>query len=46
VTVVEIKTGSVRPEHERQLDLYRAAAERLYPGRTIHGVLVYAEHVT
>jgi ATP-dependent helicase/nuclease subunit A len=45
VTVVEIKTGRTRPEHQRQLDVYRAAAEMLFPGRAIRGVLVYAGHV-
>jgi RecB family exonuclease len=44
VTVVEIKTGRARPEHERQLDVYRAAAGMLFPGRAIDAVLVYAGH--
>ena len=42
VAVIEIKTGTVRPEHQRQLDLYRAAAERLFPGRATDAFLVYA----
>jgi ATP-dependent helicase/nuclease subunit A len=42
VTVVEFKTGRARPEHERQLDIYRDAAARLFPGRAIEAVLVYA----
>ena len=42
VAVIEIKTGTVRPEHQRQLDLYRAAAERLFPGRAADAFLVYA----
>ena len=44
VTVVEIKTGGARPEHERQLDVYRTAAGMLFPGRAIDAVLVYAGH--
>lgn len=42
VTVVEIKTGAARPEHERQLGVYRAAADMLFPGRRTDAVLVYA----
>jgi ATP-dependent exoDNAse (exonuclease V) beta subunit len=42
VTVVEFKTGRARPEHERQLAIYRDAAARLFPGRDIEAVLVYA----
>ncbi|MGE3578406.1 MAG: UvrD-helicase domain-containing protein, partial [Vicinamibacterales bacterium] len=32
VTVLEFKTGRPRPEHQRQVAAYRAAAERLFPG--------------
>ena len=41
VTVVEIKTGGPRPEHAKQLDVYRAAAAALFPGRPVDAVLVY-----
>ncbi len=41
VTVVEVKTGRARAEHQGQLDLYVAAANLLYPGRTIRGIVVY-----
>jgi ATP-dependent exoDNAse (exonuclease V) beta subunit len=43
VTVVELKTGRARPQHQAQLDLYVAAAKLLYPGRTIRGMVVYPE---
>jgi ATP-dependent helicase/nuclease subunit A len=42
VTVVEIKTGARRPEHARQLEVYRAAAQRLFPERAADAVLLYA----
>ncbi len=41
VTVVEIKTGKPRPEHEAQLDVYRTAAAALFPGRPVDAILVY-----
>jgi ATP-dependent helicase/nuclease subunit A len=44
VTVVEFKTGRRLEEHERQLAHYVEAASRLLPGRTVEGLLVYAEN--
>ena len=41
VTVVEFKTGAVRPEHEAQLALYVEAARALFPGRPVAGRLLY-----
>jgi ATP-dependent helicase/nuclease subunit A len=41
-TVLEFKTGRRRPEHERQLELYRAAAARLFPTAHVEARLVYA----
>jgi ATP-dependent helicase/nuclease subunit A len=41
VTVIEIKTGGPRPEHAKQLDVYRTAATALFPGRPVDAVLVY-----
>jgi len=41
VTVVEIKTGAARPEHQTQLELYVTAARALYPGRNVQGLLLY-----
>ena len=42
MTVLEFKTGRPREEHRIQLDLYRRAAERLFPGLGIDTRLVYA----
>jgi ATP-dependent exoDNAse (exonuclease V) beta subunit len=41
VTVLEFKTGRPRPEHERQADLYRRAAEVLFPSAEVETRLVY-----
>ncbi len=41
LTVVEIKTGRPRPEHDRQLALYVEALGAAFPGRRINGELVY-----
>ena len=41
LTVLEFKTGRRRPEHEAQLDLYRAAVARLFPGMRVQTQLVY-----
>lgn len=41
VTVLEFKTGRPRDEHQVQLDLYRQAAERLFPGARVEALLVY-----
>ena len=41
VLVLEIKTGSAREIHHRQLDVYVAAAQSLFPGRAVEGHLVY-----
>ena len=43
VTVIEFKTGRRQPVHERQLAIYVQAAERLFPGRRIHGRLIYQD---
>jgi ATP-dependent helicase/nuclease subunit A len=43
MTVLEFKTGRPREEHRVQLDLYRRAAERLFPGCMIDARLVYAD---
>jgi len=42
MTVLEFKTGRPREEARSQLDLYRQAAERLFPGTVIEARLVYA----
>jgi hypothetical protein len=41
VTVLEFKTGRPRPEHERQADLYRQAAEAIFPGAPVESRLIY-----
>jgi ATP-dependent exoDNAse (exonuclease V) beta subunit len=42
VTIVEFKTGRAQRYHQTQLDLYRQAAQRLFPGASIDTLLVYA----
>ena len=39
--VLEFKTGRPRDDHRVQLDLYRRAAERLFPGLSVDARLVY-----
>jgi len=46
ITVLEFKTGRRRDEDRVQLDLYRRAAERLFPGAAIDALLVYSAEVT
>jgi len=41
VTVLEFKTGRPHSEHERQANLYRRAAEALFPGAEVETRLVY-----
>jgi RecB family exonuclease len=43
ISVLEFKTGRPRPEHALQLDVYRRAAERLFPGAVIEGHLIYPD---
>ena len=43
VTVVEFKTGRPRPEHRRQLDLYIAAAQAMFPQVNVQGRLIYPD---
>jgi ATP-dependent helicase/nuclease subunit A len=43
VTVLEFKTGRYRPEHAEQIQLYRRAAEAVFPGSSVDVRLVYAE---
>ena len=45
VTVVEFKTGSPRPAHQAQLDLYVRAARLAFPGMTAEGRLIYNSRV-
>jgi ATP-dependent helicase/nuclease subunit A len=41
VTVLEFKTGAPRPEHEAQAEVYRAAAQALFPAVAVDSRLVY-----
>jgi ATP-dependent helicase/nuclease subunit A len=41
VTVLEFKTGRPHPEHERQANLYRSAAEALFPRAEVETRVVY-----
>jgi ATP-dependent helicase/nuclease subunit A len=42
VLVLELKTGTRRPEHERQLATYVTAARALFPGGQVSGTLLYS----
>jgi ATP-dependent exoDNAse (exonuclease V) beta subunit len=46
VTVLEFKTGKPRHEHQAQADVYRAAAEALFPGVQVDSRLVYTSDAT
>jgi ATP-dependent exoDNAse (exonuclease V) beta subunit len=41
VTVLEFKTGRPHPEHQAQAEVYRAAAEALFPAVRVESRLVY-----
>jgi ATP-dependent helicase/nuclease subunit A len=41
VTVLEFKTGTPRPEHKAQAEVYRAAAQALFPAAGVETRLVY-----
>ncbi len=41
ISVIEVKTGRPRPEHERQLARYVDAAEVLFPDASVDGRLLY-----
>jgi ATP-dependent helicase/nuclease subunit A len=42
VTVLEFKTGRPRREHDAQIELYRRAAQQLFPHHRVEARLVYA----
>jgi len=44
VTVLEFKTGKPRPQHQAQADVYRAAAQAIFPGFTVESRLVYTSN--
>jgi ATP-dependent exoDNAse (exonuclease V) beta subunit len=41
VTVLEFKTGKPRNEHRAQAEVYRIAAQALFPGVPVESRLVY-----
>jgi ATP-dependent exoDNAse (exonuclease V) beta subunit len=43
IVVLEFKTGRRRPVHQQQLDAYVEAAQALFPGAPVKGMLVYSE---
>ena len=43
MALVEFKTGRRHDSHQMQVDVYRRAAERLFPDQTIETFLVYAD---
>ena len=46
MTVLEFKTGRRRDDHRIQLEHYRQAAERLFPGVSVDALLVYPSEST
>ena len=46
MTVVEFKTGRRRPEHLAQTEVYRLAAQALFPNHRVVTQLLYASDVT
>ena len=46
VTVVEFKTGRPRADHHAQADLYRLAAQSLFPGAEVGARLIYSGEAT
>ena len=41
ITVLELKTGRPRPEHQRQIDLYTRAVKTMFPGVRVDARLVH-----
>ena len=41
LTILEIKTGRPRPEHDAQVDVYKQALESMLPDRVVLTRLVY-----
>jgi ATP-dependent exoDNAse (exonuclease V) beta subunit len=41
VTVLEFKTGRPRPEHQAQAEVYRLAAQAIFPAAAVESRLVY-----
>jgi ATP-dependent helicase/nuclease subunit A len=45
IDVLEFKTGLPTSDHQRQLEIYVAAAQALFPQRVVRGRLIYASPV-
>jgi hypothetical protein len=45
VEILEFKTGQPSSEHQRQLEVYVAAAQAFFPGRSVRGRLIYSRHL-
>jgi ATP-dependent exoDNAse (exonuclease V) beta subunit len=45
IILLEFKCGRPRPEHRRQLELYRQAAGQIFPDAPIESLLVYTDEV-
>jgi ATP-dependent exoDNAse (exonuclease V) beta subunit len=43
VVVIDYKTGSPRPEHKMQMELYLEAARALFPGENVEGLVFYPQ---
>ena len=44
IEVLEFKTGKPASEHQRQLEVYVAAARALFPNHDVRGRLIYSSH--
>ena len=45
VEILEFKTGLPSSEHQRQLEVYVAAAQAIFPTRSVQGRLIYSRHL-
>jgi len=43
IEVLEVKTGRPTAAHERQLEIYVAAARALFPDAAVDGRLIYVD---
>jgi ATP-dependent helicase/nuclease subunit A len=43
VVVIDYKTGTSRPEHQMQMEIYLEAAQCLFPERDVEGLIFYPE---
>jgi ATP-dependent exoDNAse (exonuclease V) beta subunit len=45
VEILEFKTGQPTSEHQRQLEIYVAAAQAVFPTRSVRGRLIYSRQL-